>query len=185
MGCILSAPTHLYHAGTEYISVAIYILFLPQASSGLKILSLPVSVWVYLCVCVCASALSLFSCDQAALQMVFSLHLSVCPSVRLSHLFHYVPIILSSWNVLELLPMTKGPCKRSRSKVKVTEVKTQLNHSRTVTPVWIHIWWWNYAHGLTLLRRGAVLFFKVIHQISRSHGSKNCLIWPRLGVSGL
>ena len=30
-----------------------------------------------------------------------------------------------------------------RSKVKVTEVKTQLNRFRTVTPVWIHIWWWN------------------------------------------
>ena len=27
--------------------------------------------------------------------------------------------------------------------------------------------------------------FKVIHQISRPHGSKNRRIWPRLGVSGL
>ena len=26
--------------------------------------------------------------------------------------------------------------------------------------------------------------FKVIRQISRSHGSKNCRIWPKLGVSG-
>ena len=32
------------------------------------------------------------------------------------------------------------PCKRSRSKVKVTEVKTQLSRFWTVTPVWIHIW---------------------------------------------
>ena len=32
-----------------------------------------------------------------------------------------------------------------RSKVKVIEVTTQLNHFRTVTPVWIHIWWWNYT----------------------------------------
>ena len=32
-----------------------------------------------------------------------------------------------------------------RSKVKVTEVTTQLNRFRTVTPVWIHIWWWNDA----------------------------------------
>ena len=49
--------------------------------------------------------LHFFSCDQAALQMVFA---SVCPSVRLSvrpsvrpsvclsHLFDYVPIIVSS-----------------------------------------------------------------------------------------
>ena len=44
----------------------------------------------------------IFSCDQAALWMVFSVRLSVClsvcPSVRLSHLFDYVPIIVSSWN---------------------------------------------------------------------------------------
>ena len=72
-----------------------------------------------------------------------------------------------------------------RSKVKVTEVTTQLNRFRTVTPVWIHIWWWNDAYSLMLLRRGALLFFKVIRQIARSHGSKNRRIWPRLGVSGL
>ena len=72
-----------------------------------------------------------------------------------------------------------------RSKVKVTEVTTQLNRFRTVTPVWIHMWWWNDAYSLIMLRRGALLFFKVIRQISRSHGSKNRRIWPRLGVSGL
>ena len=72
-----------------------------------------------------------------------------------------------------------------RSKVKVTEVTTQLYRFRTVTPVWIHLWWWNDAYSLIMLRRGALLFFKVIRQISRSHGSKNRRIWPRLGVSGL
>ena len=56
-----------------------------------------------------------------------------------------------------------------RSKVKVTEVKTQLSHFRTVTPVWIHIWWWNDAQSLMLLRRVALLLFKVIRQILRSH----------------
>ena len=66
-----------------------------------------------------------------------------------------------------------------RSKVKVT---TQLNGFRTVTPVWIHICWWNDTYSLMLLRRGALLFFKVIRQISSSHGAK---IWPRLGVSAL
>ena len=34
-------------------------------------------------------------------------------------------------------------------------------------------------------RRGALLLFKVIRQISRSHGIKNCRFWPQLGVSGL
>ena len=41
---------------------------------------------------------------------------SVRPSVCLSHLFDYVPIIVSSWNFQELLPMTKV---RSMQKVEV------------------------------------------------------------------
>ena len=68
-----------------------------------------------------------------------------------------------------------------RSKVKVTEVTTQLYRFRTVTPVWIHVWWWNDAYSLIMLRRGALLFFKVIRQISRSHGSKNRRIWTQIG----
>ena len=47
------------------------------------------------------------------------------------------------------------------SKVKVTAVITQLSRFRSVTPVWIHIWWWNDAWSLMLLRRCALLFFKV------------------------
>ena len=72
-----------------------------------------------------------------------------------------------------------------RSKVKVTEVMTPFSRFRTVTPLWIYILRWNDVYSLMLRRRGALLFFKVIHQISRSHGSKNRWIWPRLGVSGL
>ena len=41
---------------------------------------------------------------------------SVCPSVCPSHLFDYVPIIVSSWNFQDLLPMTKV---MSMQKVKV------------------------------------------------------------------
>ena len=73
----------------------------------------------------------LFSCDQAALQMVFSVRLSVClsvcPSVRLSHLFDYVPIIVSSWNFQELLPMTKV---RSMQKVKVRGQRSRSQRSQ-------------------------------------------------------
>ena len=43
----------------------------------------------------------------------------------------------------------------------------------------------NDAQSLKLHQRGALLFFKVIRQISRSHGSKNRRILPKLGVSGL
>ena len=132
----------------------------------------------------------LFSCDQAALQMVFSVCLSVRLSVRLSvtpfWLCSHHHIIMKFSGVItndQRKVHAKG--QGQRSKVKVTEVTTQLNRFRTVTPVWIHIWWWNDAYSLMFLRRGALLFFKVIHQISRSHGSKNRRIWPRLGVSGL
>ena len=59
-----------------------------------------------------------------------------------------------------------------RSKFKVTEVTTQLNRFRTVTPVWMRIWWWNNAYSLMMLTRGALLCLKVIRQISGSHGSK-------------
>ena len=57
------------------------------------------------------------------------------------------------------------PCKRSRSKVKVTEVTTQLYRFRTVTPVWIHVWWWNDAYSLIMLRRGALLFLAATKQL--------------------
>ena len=120
-----------------------------------------------------------FSCDQAVLQMLFS----VCPSVKPFWLCSPHRIIMKFSRVItndQSKVHAKG--QGQRSKVKVT---TQLNRFRTVTPVWIHIWWWNDAYSLMLLRRGTLLFFKVIRQISRSHGSKNRHIWPRLGVSGL
>ena len=46
--------------------------------------------------------------------------------VRLSHIFHYVPIILSSWNFQELLPMTKV---RSMQKVKVRGQRSRSQRS--------------------------------------------------------
>ena len=95
---------------------------------------------------------------------------SVCPSVTPFSLCYpnriimkFSGVITNDWSKVH----AKG--QGQRSKVKVTEVKTQLNRFRTVTPVWIHIWWWNDAHSLMLLRRGALLFFKVIRQISRAH----------------
>ena len=111
---------------------------------------------------------------------------SVCPSVTSFWLCSHNRIIMKFSGVITSNRSdvhAKG--QGQRSKVKVTEVTTQPNHFRTVTPVWIHIWWWNDAYSLIMLRRGALLFFKVIHQISRSHRSKNRRIWPMLGVSGL
>ena len=42
----------------------------------------------------------IFNCDQVALWMALSICPSVCPSVCLWHLFHYVPIIVSSCNLV-------------------------------------------------------------------------------------
>ena len=131
-----------------------------------------------------------FSCDQAALWMVQSVCPSVCLSVCLSVTpfwlcYHHRIIMKLSGVITTDQGKVHAKGQGQRSKVKVTEVTTQLNRFRTVTPVWIHIWWWNDTYSLMLLRRGALLFFKVIRQISRSHGAKNRQIWPRLGVSGL
>ena len=111
---------------------------------------------------------------------------SVCPSVTPFWLCsHYRIIMKFSGVVTRDQGKVHAKGQGQRSKFKVTEVTTQLNRFRTVTPVWIHIWWWNDTYSLMLLWRGALLFLKVIRQISRSHGSKNRQIWPRFGVSGL
>ena len=53
---------------------------------------------------------------------------SVCPSVCLSHLFDYVPIIVSSWNFQELLPMTKV------TSIQKVKVRDQRSRSQRSTP---------------------------------------------------
>ena len=115
-----------------------------------------------------------------------SVRLSVCPSVTPISPCSRHRIIMKFSGVITMVRSdvhAKG--EGQRSKVKVTEVNTQLSPFRTLTPIWIHIWLWNHAHSWKQHRRGALLFFKVIHQISKSHGSKNRRILPRLGVSGL
>ena len=81
------------------------------------------------------------------------------------------------------------PCSRSyvefQGHTALKIVEFDPNRFRTVTPVWIHRWLWNVAQSLKQQRRDALLFSKVIHQISRSHGTKHHRFWPKLGVSGL
>ena len=57
-----------------------------------------------------------------------SVRLSVRPSVCLSHLFHHVPIIVSSWKFQELLPWSRV---MSMQKVKV---RGQRSRSQRSTP---------------------------------------------------
>ena len=95
-----------------------------------------------------------------------SVCLSVCLSVTPFRLCSHHRIIMKFSGVItkdQGNVHAKG--QGQRAKVKVTVVTTQLNRFRTVTPVWIHIWWWNDTYSLMLLRRGALLFFKVIRQI--------------------
>ena len=61
----------------------------------------------------------------------------------------------------------------------------QIGRFRTVTPVWIHHWLRNDTQSLKQHRRGALLIFKVIHQISGSHGTNNRRFLPELSVSRL
>ena len=70
---------------------------------------------------------SIFSCDQAALRMVFSVCLSVRLSVCPSHLFDYVPIIVSSRNFQELSPRTRVT---SMQNVKVRGQRSRLQRSQ-------------------------------------------------------
>ena len=74
--------------------------------------------------------------------------LSVCPSVRLSHLFDNVPVILKFSGVITI-DRHDVHAKRQgqKSKVRVTEVLTPFSRFRTITPVWIHMWWWNDAQS--------------------------------------
>ena len=79
-----------------------------------------------------------------------SVRLSVCPSVRLSVRLSVTPFWLCSHRriIMKLSEVITNDQRKvhakgqgQRSKVKVTEVTTQLNRFRTITPVWIHIWW--------------------------------------------
>ena len=106
------------------------------------------------------SYLWLFSCDQAAIWLVQSVRpsvrlsvcLSVCPSVTPFSPCSHDCIIMKFSGVITMVRSdvhAKGQVQRS--KVKVTEVNTQLSRFRTLTPVWIHIRQWNHAHlGLCL-----------------------------------
>ena len=135
---------------------------------------------------------------QPSSSMNGSVCLSVCPSVRLSVCLsvrlsvtpfwlcpHHRIIMKFSGVITNDRSEVHAKGQGQRSKVKVTEVNTQHSRFRTATPVWIHIWWWNDAQSLILLRICVILFFKVICQISSSHGTKNRRFWHELSVSGL
>ena len=92
-----------------------------------------------------------------------SVRVSVRPSVTpfslCSHhhiIMKFSGVIAMDWSDVHI----KG--QGQSSKVKVTEVKTQLSGFRAVTPVWMHIGQWNNAHNLKSHRKSALFFFKAV-----------------------
>ena len=75
-----------------------------------------------------------------------SVHLSIRHTffTMFPSLYHH-KIFRSYYHWLKWCPYKRS---RSRSEVKVTEVKTQFSSFRTVTPIWIHIWRRNDAQSL-------------------------------------
>ena len=100
------------------------------------------------------------------LSVCLSVHPSITPFSLCSH--HHVIMKFSG-----IITNGRGDVhangQSQRSKIKVTEIKTQFNHFRNVTPGWIHIWLWNDAQSI-----GEVpcCFSRSFCQISRSHGTE-------------
>ena len=88
----------------------------------------------------------IFSCDQAALRTPLSVCLPICLSVTPFSLC-FCHRIITKFSGVIANDRSDVHAKRQgyKSKVKVTEVITQLSSVRTVAPVSVHIWWWNDA----------------------------------------
>ena len=114
-----------------------------------------------------------------------SVRLSVCRTLTPISLGSHHHIIMKFSGVITMDKRdvhTKG--QGQRSKVKVTEVKTQLSHFWTVTPAWIHIYdkithtaWGSIEEVPYCFSRSSVKF--------QGHRGKICLFWPQFGISGL
>ena len=131
---------------------------------------------------------SIFSCEQAAPRRL----LSVCPSVRKRFFKVVTPLWIHPWlwyDAQSLKQHRVGALlflkvihriSRSYGTKNISPTLTRIGRFRNVTPVWIDWWLWNDAQSLRRHRRGVLLLFKVICQISRSHGTKNSLILTRI-----
>ena len=109
--CFLASPSYYLQWHSPSSNFSGNILDAEVCNEGLKITFLAATKqlyeWYFLSVCP-------------------SVRPSVCPSVRLSHLFDYVPIIVSSWNFQEL---SLGTRVRSMQKVKVGGQRSRSQRS--------------------------------------------------------
>ena len=97
----------------------------------------------------------IFSCNQAALNDPV-------------HLFRHTYLSSGVIDTDRGNIHAKGEGQKSRSQ-RSKQILPQYGQVQTITPVWIHIWLTNYAQSLKQPRKCALLFFKVICEISRSH----------------
>ena len=120
-------------------------------------------------------------------QNKFCLFLTITPIWIHRWPWNHTQILM--WHRRSALLFFKVTRQISRSHgTKKSPILTRIGRFWTVTPVWIHRWLCNDAQSLKWHRRGAQLFFRVIHQIPRSHEQKkkkNRRFWPESGVSGL
>ena len=134
----------LLHAGTQG-----QILLADLAIHG--DLVLPFTVEMYWYEDCDVNLLDVFSCDQTVIWLVQSVRPSIRPSVCLSVCPSVTPFSPCSHHriIMKVIIMDRSDVhakgQGQRSKLKVTEVNTQLSRFRTLTPVWIHIWQWNHA----------------------------------------
>ena len=94
-------------------------------------------------------------------------------------MMHKLNVVKKSW----LIVFQYYPSNFKVTWLKKSSILTQIGSFQTVTPVWIHQWLWIDAQSLKKHMRGALMFPKDIHQISRSHRLKNWWfgsIWVRL-----
>ena len=108
-----------------------------------------------------ATIFPFFSCDQAALRMVQSIRLSVCPS----HLFHYVSIIISSWNFHELLPLTEV---MFMQKVEVRVQRSRSQRSKPNLAVSRLLLQFEFANGDKMMHKAWCSIGELPHSLSRS-----------------
>ena len=83
-------------------------------------------------------------------------------------------MVHKAWCCLGEVPycFSRSSAKFQGHTAKISSILTQIGCFQTVTPVWINPWLWNDAQSLKQHKTGALLLFKVIRQISRSHGTK-------------
>ena len=154
--CQIIQSKHINLENIRYVQLLLIVVRLHNIDTYMsKIFALGSWCWFLAATKQLYELLIMFVCPPAT-------HFSLCSLHRI--IMKFAGVITN--DVGEVHAKGQG----QRSKFKVTKFNTQLNRFRTVTPVWIHIWSWNDAQSLMLLRRGAPLFYKVNRQISRSHG---------------